>query len=136
MGRNRADFLLARGHRGCLVEVKSVTLVRAGVALFPDAPTARGRAHLHHLIAARRRGMSAKVLFVVQRSDAAAFAPNLRTDPAFAWLLRRAVRAGVEVRAFTCRVTPHGVWLTRSLRVRIPSGHRAVSDAYPVPERD
>jgi DNA-binding sugar fermentation-stimulating protein len=46
------------------------------------------------------------------------------------------VRAGVGVRAFTCRVTPHGVWLTRSIPVRIPSGRRAVSEAYPVPERD
>ena len=43
MGRKRADFLLGRGDTRCLVEVKSVTLVEGGVALFPDAPTARGR---------------------------------------------------------------------------------------------
>ena len=68
MGRKRADFLLARGDARCLVEVKSVTLVEGGVALFPDAPTARGRAHLEHLIAARGQGLEAVVLFVIQRS--------------------------------------------------------------------
>ncbi|NIM52318.1 MAG: sugar fermentation stimulation protein SfsA, partial [Gemmatimonadales bacterium] len=43
LGRSRIDFLLARGRRGRLaLEVKSVTLVQAGVGLFPDAVTARG----------------------------------------------------------------------------------------------
>jgi sugar fermentation stimulation protein A len=41
MGRNRADFLLVGGGRECLLETKSVSLVEAGVALFPDAPTVR-----------------------------------------------------------------------------------------------
>ena len=108
MGRRRADFLVALGERRCLIEVKSVTLVEDGVALFPDAPTARGRAHLEHLVAARRRGLEAVVLFVIQRSDALAFAPNCRTDPLFAAALGRAVRAGVCVRAMMCRATRGG----------------------------
>ncbi len=136
MGRNRADFLLARGTRHCLVEVKSVTLVRDGLALFPDAPTRRGRVHLEHLIGARRLGMAAAVLFVIQRSDAAAFTPNDRTDPAFAWALTRAVRAGVRVRAFTCRVTRLGICLDRSVLVRVFPGREAVGNACPAPERD
>lgn len=136
IGRNRADFLLARGRRSCLVEVKSVTLVERGLARFPDAPTARGRAHLEHLIDARRRGMAATVLFVIQRSDAAAFAPNDRTDPAFSRMLARAVRAGVAVRAFTCRVTRRSVRLDRCVPVCIPLGRRAVGNACPAPERD
>lgn len=119
MGRKRADFLVARGERQCLIEVKSVTLVVGGLALFPDAPTARGRAHLEHLIAARRRGLGAVVLFVIQRSDALAFAPNHGTDPLFAEALQRAARAGVGVRAVTCRVTRCGVWLDRSVPVRL-----------------
>jgi sugar fermentation stimulation protein A len=136
IGRNRADFLLARGRRECLVEVKSVTLVRGGVALFPDAPTARGRVHVQHLIAARRRGMLAAVLFVIQRHDAAAFCPNHSADPAFAWMLARAVRAGVRVQAFLCRVTRCGVWLARSIPVRVPWRPRAVGNVCPVPESD
>jgi sugar fermentation stimulation protein A len=121
MGRKRADFLLARGKARCLVEVKSVTLLDGGLALFPDAPTLRGRVHLEHLIAARRRGMMATVLFVIQRSDAVAFAPNRGTDPDFASALERAVRAGVSVRALACRVTRRGVWLVGALPVRLGS---------------
>jgi sugar fermentation stimulation protein A len=134
MGRRRADFLVARGGRRCLVEVKSVTLVEDGVALFPDAPTARGRAHLAHLVAARRCGLEAAVLFVIQRSDALAFAPNHRKDPMFAAALGWAVRAGVRVRAVTCRVTTEGVWLDGYVPVRLPARERPVGNSCPVPE--
>ena len=134
MGRQRADFLAVRGEQHCLVEVKSVTLVVAGVALFPDAPTARGRAHLEHLIAARRRGLGAVVLFVIQRGDALAFAPNRWTDSLFAGALERAARAGVCVRAATCRVTRRGVWLDRCVPVRLAPGARRVGTSCPDPE--
>lgn len=117
--RSRVDFLLGRGCRQCLLEVKSATLVEGGVALFPDAPTDRGRKHLEHLITARQHGLLAAVLFVVQRGDATAFAPNEDADRKFAEALRRARGAGVGVRAIRCRVTPEGVWLDRSLPVRI-----------------
>ena len=121
MGRRRADFLLACGETRCLVEVKSVTLVEGGVAVFPDAPTVRGRVHLEHLIAARRRGVEAVVLFVVQRNDAVAFAPNARTDPAFAAALTRAAQEGVRVQAITCHVTRRAVRLGRFVPVRLSS---------------
>jgi sugar fermentation stimulation protein A len=134
MGRRRADFLVTRGIQVCLVEVKSVTLVVEGVALFPDAPTARGRAHLEHLMAARRRGSGAVVLFVIQRSDALAFAPNHETDPLFADALRRAARAGVCIRAMVCRVTRRGVWLDRSVPVRLTPASWPVGTSCPAPE--
>jgi sugar fermentation stimulation protein A len=116
IGRNRADFLLGRGGRQCLLEVKSVTLVEGGVALFPDAPTVRGRTHLGHLIAARRRGLGAAVLFVIQRKDAIAFALNWSADPEFGETLGRAVRAGVRVIAVRCEVDRKGVRLAGSVR--------------------
>jgi sugar fermentation stimulation protein A len=117
MGRHRADFLLGRGARRCLLEVKSVTLIRNGIALFPDAPTTRGLAHLEHLIAARADGQLAAMLFVIQRNDAFAFAPNWSADPAFAAGLEGAVRAGVRVQAMKCEVTRKGVRLDRRVPV-------------------
>lgn len=117
IGRNRADFLLARGRRQYLLEVKSVTLVQNGIALFPDAPTLRGRTHLEHLIAARRRGLGGAVVFVIQRNDAEALAPNRATDPEFAAALRRASRAGVRVVAMRCRISPRGINLDRPVPV-------------------
>ncbi len=119
VGRNRADFLLARGGRECLLEVKSVTLVEDRVALFPDAPTVRGRIHLEHLIAARRRGLGAAILFVIQRADATAFAPNWEADSEFGETLRRASRANVRILAMTCHVDPTAIRLMRPVPIRL-----------------
>jgi sugar fermentation stimulation protein A len=119
MGKNRADFLLVRGKRQCFLEVKSVTLVEQGVALFPDAPTVRGRTHLEHLIAARGHGFGAAILFVIQRADATALAPNWDADPAFGEALRRASRVGVHVGALVCRVNPRRVRLGPPVPVRL-----------------
>ena len=95
----RVDFLIGTAGDSHAVEVKSVTLVRDGVALFPDAPTNRGRRHLEALIRAVEKGQRGGVGFMVQRSDATSFAPNGLTDPDFAAGLRMAARKGVWVAA-------------------------------------
>jgi sugar fermentation stimulation protein A len=118
-GESRIDFLLAGRGRHVLTEVKSVTLVEHGVALFPDAPTARGTRHLRELIAARRRGEPAMVVFVVQRPDARHVSPHRAIDPSFALALEDAARAGVRLRAYTCRVTTLGVTLDRPIPVHL-----------------
>lgn len=46
VGRSRLDFRLSNPGETCWMEVKSVTFVQAGVGMFPDAPTERGRKHL------------------------------------------------------------------------------------------
>jgi len=135
IGRNRADFLLARGERWCLLEVKSVTLVEGGTALFPDAPTARGCAHLEHLVAARRAGLAAAILFVIQRSDAVALAPHAAADPQFRRALCRAVRAGVAALAMTCRATPARVRLLQPVPVVLPGRGLGPPAPTPLPPR-
>ncbi|MGY4707737.1 DNA/RNA nuclease SfsA [Candidatus Bipolaricaulota sp. J31] len=102
LGAGRADFLLERGAERLFLEVKSVTLVDEGVALFPDAPTVRGRRHLRELAGAVGDGVRAAVLFVVQRPDAHRFGPNAATDPAFAQAFREALEKGVEAYAVVC----------------------------------
>lgn len=91
----RFDFLLEDPGR-CWLEVKMVSLVVDRLALFPDAPTARGARHLRELAGLARSGDRAAVLFLVVRR-ASRFAPNASTDPAFANALREAADAGVEV---------------------------------------
>lgn len=105
VGHGRLDLRLEGQWGTCWVEAKSVTLVEDGVALFPDAPTARGRRHLEELASLARRGDRAAMVFVVQRPDAEAFAPNARADPRFARVLSEAVSHGVEVYAYRCLVT-------------------------------
>lgn len=106
MGRSRLDFLLSRpdGARMAL-EVKSVTLVEEGVALFPDAVTARGARHVRELAdIAGRPDWEAGVLFVLQRDDAREIRAARRIDPVFAQALLEARDAGVRILGRRCRV--------------------------------
>ena len=82
-GDSRLDLLLSGPGGACFIEVKSVTLVEDGVALFPDAPTERGRRHLGALVRAMEEGYRAAAVFVIQREDARACAPHDTADPAF-----------------------------------------------------
>lgn len=116
---SRFDFLL-EGPRGrCLLEAKSVTLVEGGWALFPDAPTERGRRHVETLMAASRAGFRSALLFVIQRQDAKGFKPHDAADPAFGRILRRAVVRGVEISAYRCRVTPSEITLAEPVTVKL-----------------
>ena len=109
-GESRLDFLLESDSGKLLLEVKSCTLIRDGVALFPDAPTKRGSRHLRTLTRGLTQGRSA-VFFLIQRSDANSFRPNMETDPDFAANLEEANRKGVEVYAYSSRVDFDGVFL-------------------------
>ena len=119
LGGGRIDLLLAGPRGTCYVETKAVTLVIGRTAIFPDAPTDRGRRHLLALLGAHRRGRKAAVVFVVQRNDARRFSANWRTDPKFAKTLVQVAKAGVLVLAFACRVTREGAHITHPLRVRL-----------------
>jgi sugar fermentation stimulation protein A len=118
-GASRLDLRLDAHPQAppCWIEVKSVTLVEDGLALFPDAPTARGRRHLGELIDIVRTGERSAVVFVVQRDDPECFSPHPSADPAFAATLREASAAGVEVVAYRCRVTREGIEITGSIPV-------------------
>lgn len=115
LGTGRAD-LLFRGPEGlAIVETKSITLVDAGVALFPDSPTSRGARHLVEL--AGRRDARRLVVFVVQRDDALVVRPNSPVDPAFGAAFRRALRAGVTPVGLRCAVDEAGLTVTGTIPV-------------------
>lgn len=106
LGSSRIDFLLTRGEDRLALEVKSVTLVEDGVALFPDAVTARGARHLGELAeVAGRPGWEAAVLFVLQRPDGERIEAARAIDPVFADALAAARRAGVRILGRRCRVS-------------------------------
>lgn len=119
--RSRFDFCVT-GADGTVwwVEVKSATLVEDGVALFPDAPTVRGRRHLEELAEIARTGTArAAVIFVVQRPDARALAAHVDRDPAFAKALVDAYHAGVQIHAVTCTLTTEAITLKEEIPVRM-----------------
>ena len=118
-GRSRIDFLMRYRGRPLLAEVKAAVFVEGGRALFPDCPTTRGTRHVGELIAARRRGHPAALIFVVHREDADRLSPWSAVDPDFARALREAHRRGVRLLAYTCRVTPRECTLARRIPVEL-----------------
>ena len=116
-GASRFDFCITAGGQTHYVEVKGVTLEEAGVVRFPDAPTERGVRHLRELMDAKAAGYGAHAVFVIQMERARYFTPNERTHPAFAVALREAAEAGVQVHAYTCRVTPDGMEMAEPVPV-------------------
>jgi len=118
-GHTRFDFFLANEHESCLLEVKSSTLVKDGVAMFPDAETERGRRHVRDLVKAKKEGYRACVLFIVQRNDAHMFAPNDETDPEFGKVLRNAAVEGVEVYAYYSEFIENTITLKGKIKVEL-----------------
>lgn len=116
-GSSRFDIELTGRGGSCLIEVKCVTYVEGKVAKFPDAPTQRGRKHVLELIKAKEQGRRAAIIFVVQREDAVAFTPNRPLDPRFADAVNEAYRAGVEVAAYSCKVSRDMISLNKKIRV-------------------
>ena len=83
-GHSRFDFLLEKGGRPFLLEVKSCTLFSKDLAMFPDAVTDRGRRHLTELANLSRQGTPAGVLFLVSSHLPRFFLPDYHTDIDFA----------------------------------------------------
>jgi sugar fermentation stimulation protein A len=91
------DMLLQRGKQRFFLEIKCVTHVADKVAMFPDAPTERGRKHVNTLMRLVEQGCDSGILFSVQRPDAEKIRPYREMDPLFEQLLRKAVEKGVKV---------------------------------------
>lgn len=90
VGASRIDFRIADDDAVHLVEVKAVTLVEQGVALFPDAPSTRAARHLAELAEVASAQVRSHVIFCVMQRSAGLFAPNVHTDPDFALAMDRA----------------------------------------------
>ena len=118
-GNSRFDFYLECGKRKIFLEVKGVTLENNGVVLFPDAPTERGVKHVRELIQCHAKGFETYVLFVVQMERALYFTPNKKTHPQFADALCEAQNAGVQLLAYTCKVTPDEMIIDKPIEIRL-----------------
>ncbi|MEM0321309.1 MAG: DNA/RNA nuclease SfsA [Thermoprotei archaeon] len=104
VGGSRLDFALCSDSQKYFLEVKGCTLAEQGYALYPDAPTARGRRHVGTLIRLVEEGFRGGVLFVALRGDVIGFKPNTAVDPSFSLELLEAHRNGVDVLAYRVKV--------------------------------
>ncbi|HXF54645.1 MAG TPA: DNA/RNA nuclease SfsA [Hyphomicrobiaceae bacterium] len=116
---SRVDLLLECPQRGlCYVEIKNVHMMRRpGLAEFPDSVTARGARHLAELAAMVAAGHRAVMLFLIQRADATRLALARDIDPAYAAAFDAAMRAGVEMLAYRCRLSPQAITIDRPVSI-------------------
>lgn len=129
IGGSRFDFYFEDPAGGRhLAEVKSCSLVERGVAMFPDAPSARASRHLAELAALSREGWTCHVLFLIQHGYPRVFIPNLHTDPAFAAALGT-LSPGLDLRAISLETSEDGRVRIVSDRVAIDLGHTDLADA-------
>ena len=121
----RLDFALDLGGKTAFLEIKSVTWVEDGVALFPDGVTARGRRHLQSLEDLVRQGHLAWQVFVVQREDARVLRAAAQLDPDYARQLAQAAEHGVKILVIQEKVTPPEIILASTLPYDLSflSGH-------------
>ena len=112
---SRLDFVLEVEGKLLFIEVKSVTWVEDGVALFPDGVTSRGRRHLVHLRELVGQGHQAWNVFVVQRHDAQVLRPAAAIDPAYARELATAAAQGVNIMVLQENIQPPEITLASPL---------------------
>lgn len=108
-GNSRFDFYIEADGKKIFVETKGVTLEENGIAMFPDAPTERGRKHLNELSDSVKNGYDAYVAFIIQMSGVKLFKPNIKTDLNFADDLKKASESGVKIIALDCMVTENSL---------------------------
>ena len=114
--KSRIDlFLSADGLPDCYVEVKSVTLLKDGIGLFPDAKTERGTKHLRELINVAKDGHRAVLFFCVQHTGITSVSAAKDIDPVYADTLEQAISAGVEVIAWGCEISEEKIELNQAL---------------------
>ena len=109
--RGRFDF----GNDRTFVEVKSVTYLRDGEGVFPDAHSVRA---LKHITALQRRvedDQRGILLFCSPHTGIKRVSIAADIDPAYAEGIKQAQAAGVEIIAYGCDVSRHGVTLTKEL---------------------
>jgi sugar fermentation stimulation protein A len=116
----RLDILLSNedGNR-CYVEIKNCTLVKEGVACFPDAVTSRGLKHLVELSSLVSKGFRCVIFYVIQRMDAKTFQPADHIDPAYGKQLRQVLKHGVEILVYDTRIDLKTISLNRKIPYKL-----------------
>lgn len=94
--KSRLDFLVIKDGKEIWVESKGCTLSVDKIAIFPDAPTKRGKRHLEELIEIKESGKESAIIILVLR-DSIKFKANEITDPEFTETFYKAIEKGVKV---------------------------------------
>ena len=119
---SRIDFLL-KGENlpDCYVEVKSITLVKNNIGMFPDAVTTRGQKHVRELLSMKKQGHRAVILFAGLHDGFDCFKTAEYIDPEYHRLLKDAMQQGVEAYAYAGKFAKtNGIPTALSLTKAVP----------------
>lgn len=116
-GNSRFDIYFEKENSKGFIEVKGVTLEEDGLAMFPDAPTERGRKHIEEMAAAVANGYEGFIIFLIQMKGVHAFSPNFSMDPEFAEELRKSASLGVKVLAYDSIVKKDEIIISAPIEV-------------------
>ncbi len=119
-GNSRFDFLIMHGREKTFLEVKACSLVEEGRAMFPDAPTERGKKHIMELshLAKTFPSLHGYVLFVILNPDTNVFSPNIHTDQKFSLALRE-VSENITINAVSVACTAEGEITVKKLHIPV-----------------
>ncbi|MCA9507197.1 MAG: DNA/RNA nuclease SfsA [Myxococcales bacterium] len=120
--RSRIDFLLSeslKDQADCYLEVKNVTLMKNGIAQFPDAVSTRAQKHIDELMFMRSHGFEAALIFLVQRGDCSYFSPASHIDKIYGEKLADAAQKGLIIKALVAKLSETGVLLSHEIDCKI-----------------
>jgi sugar fermentation stimulation protein len=100
LGNSRFDFLLTTSEGEWIIEVKSVNYFFPDYALFPDAPTERGKKHIKELMALQNEGYKGAIVFVLMGEDRDRLYFNDESDSEFVKLMEEAMIKEINVLAY------------------------------------
>ena len=117
---SRFDIYFERKNSKGFLEVKGVTLEKDGIAMFPDAPTERGRKHLLELGEAVSKGYEGFVVFFIQfNMGEGYFTPNSITDPKFAEALSHCASNGVKILSYDSKVEEDQITINKEIKIHL-----------------
>lgn len=100
-GKSRLDFFID-GVDKTFVEIKCCTYEENNHAMFPDAPTERGRKHIDELMKAKLAGYNGAIVILAFMDYVELFSPNYKIDSEFGKKLKEAHEMGIIVKIFRC----------------------------------
>lgn len=116
-GSSRLDFLIEglRDNDNTFVEVKCCTYEENNQAMFPDAPTERGRRHIDELIKAKEEGFGAAIIILSFMDYVEEFSPNYNIDKKFGLKLENAYNRGVNLKVYRCCICTDEIRIDREI---------------------
>ena len=114
---SRADFVLCReDETSIILEVKAVTFhLGDGLGAFPDAKSVRALKHTVELTNAINSSTRSLIIFCVLHSGINKVSVAKEVDPAYYVALESALRAGLEVQAWSVDISTSALTLSRRI---------------------